>query len=93
VLIIGRSRIKQWIPKLADDDRRCFDGPRRWRNDRDRAMLATTVFPVWQSAYTEYGGYNDGVLKCSKRMRHREDGAAWSRCARMICSLPPNIHN
>jgi hypothetical protein len=30
---------------------------------------------------TEYDGYNDGVLGCPRRMRHREDGAAWSRCA------------
>jgi hypothetical protein len=26
VLLIGRSRIKQWIPQLADDDRRVLTG-------------------------------------------------------------------
>jgi hypothetical protein len=26
VLLIGRSRIKQWIPKQADDDRRVLTG-------------------------------------------------------------------
>jgi hypothetical protein len=54
-------------------------------------MLAVTVFPVLQYDYTQYGGHDDGVLGCSERMRHGEDGAAWSRCARIICSLPPKI--